>query len=128
MLVSRHYLIYAFFLIHRFTICRWKLNWVLLVVVCGLTLVLSAILFLYRERKKDIFSEIQIDLCPAVHITSFDGWQALELQLVNRSDAKVWIEEANLVITDLEANFQTALATGQYIGSASPSYQMNVYP
>jgi len=90
-------------------------NWVLLIVGFGLILILGALLFLYRQRKKDIPSEIQIDLCPAVRITDFDGWQALELQLVNRSDAKVWVEEANLVITDLEANFQTALATGQHI-------------
>ena len=91
------------------------MNWVLLIVGFGLILILGALLFLYRQRKKDIPSEIQIDLCPAVRITDFDGWQALELQLVNRSDAKVWVEEANLVITDLEANFQTALATGQHI-------------
>ena len=91
------------------------MNWDLLIVVFGLMLILSALLFLYRQRKKEILSEIQIDLCPAVRITSFDGWQALELQLVNRSDVKVWVEEANLVITDLEANFQTALATGQHI-------------
>ena len=91
------------------------MNWVLLIVVFGLILILGALLFLYRQRKKDIPSEIQIDLCPAVRITDFDGWQALELQLVNRSDAKVWVEEANLVITDLEANFQTAQATGQHI-------------
>ena len=91
------------------------MNWDLLIVVFGLMLILSALLFLYRQRKKEILSEIQIDLCPAVRITSFDGWQALEPQLVNRSDVKVWVEEANLVITDLEANFQTALATGQHI-------------
>jgi hypothetical protein len=78
-------------------------------------LILGALLFLYRHHKKEILSEIQIDLCPAVRITSFDGWQALELQLVNRSDVKVWVEEANLVITGLEANVQTALATGQHI-------------
>ena len=69
------------------------------------TLILGAILFLYQQRKNDSFSEIQIDLRPAMRTTSFDGWQALELQLLNRSDVKVWVEEAKLVITDLEVNF-----------------------
>ena len=95
------------------------MNWVLLIVVCGLIFILGALLFLFRRHKKDTFSEIQIDLRPAVRITSFDGWQALELQVFNRSDVKVWIEEAKLVITDLEANFQTALATGQHIQKIS---------
>jgi hypothetical protein len=89
--------------------------WILLIVVCGLALILGAILVAFREREKDSFSEIQIDLRPTVRITSFDGWVALELQLVNRSYATVWIEEAKLVITDLEANFQTARATSQQI-------------
>ena len=95
------------------------MNWVLLIVVCGLIFILAALLFLYRRHKKVSFSEIEIDLRPAVRITSFDGWQALELQVFNRSDVKVWIEEAKLVITDLEANFQTALATGQHIQKIS---------
>jgi hypothetical protein len=91
------------------------MNWVLLIVVCGLTLILGAIVFLYRRHKKDNFSEVRIDLRTAVRITSFDGWVALELELINRSDVNLWIEEAKLVITDLEANYQTAPATGQQI-------------
>ncbi len=91
------------------------MNWVLFTVVCGLTLVLGAILFRSRRRKKDSSSGIQIDLSSAVRITSSDGWVALELQLVNHSFATVWIEEAKFVITDLIANFQTALATGQHM-------------
>jgi hypothetical protein len=94
-------------------------NWVVLIVVCGVIFILGALLFLYRRHKKDTFSEIEIDLRPAVRITSFDGWQALELQVFNHSDVKVWIEEAKLVITDLEAHFQTALATGQHIQKIS---------
>jgi hypothetical protein len=89
------------------------MNWVPLIVVCGLTLTLGAILFQYnRRRKKDDLSQIYIDLRPAVRIASFKGWASLELRLVNRSSVTVWLEEAKLVITDLEANFQTALATG----------------
>jgi hypothetical protein len=70
-------------------------------------------LFLYRRRKRGNSSDIKADLRPAVRITCFDGWAQLELHLVNRSSFTVWLEEATLVITDLDANFQTALATGQ---------------
>jgi hypothetical protein len=87
--------------------------WVPLIVVCASILILGAILFQYRRRKKDNLSPIQIDLRPAVPIASFKGWASLEFQFANRSSATVWLEEAKLVITDLETNFQTALATGQ---------------
>jgi hypothetical protein len=87
------------------------MNWVLSIVICGLVLIPSAILIPFRVRKKDFFSERQIDLSPAVRITILDGW--VYLQLVNRSEVKMWIEDATLVITDLEAKFQTALAIGQ---------------
>jgi hypothetical protein len=36
------------------------MNWVLLIVVCGLTLILGAVLIPFRERKKVNFSEIQV--------------------------------------------------------------------
>jgi hypothetical protein len=48
-----------------------------------------------------------------VRISDFEGWASLELHLLNRSGSKVWIEEAKFVLTDLDAHFQTALATGQ---------------
>ena len=35
------------------------MNWVLFIVVCGLTLILGAILIPFRERKKGSFSEIR---------------------------------------------------------------------
>jgi hypothetical protein len=95
------------------------MNWVYVIVVFGLSLILAAILFQYWQRKKDDLSKIQIDLRPAGRITSFDGWVSLELQIVNNSRVKVWIEEAKLVINDLEANYQTALATGQQIHKIS---------
>src|SRR5258708_10144601 len=107
------------FLIYRYQIFWQNVNWVLLIVVCSLIFILGALLFLYWRHKKDTFSEIEIDLTQAVRITSFDGWQALELQVFNRSDVKGWIEEAQLELTDLDAHFQTALATGQHIQKIS---------
>jgi hypothetical protein len=91
------------------------MNWVPLVVVCGLTLIIGAILFQYRRRKDGNLSLIKIGLKPAVRIKRFDGWVSLELDLVNRSSVTAWLEEAKLVITDLETNFQTALATSQVV-------------
>ena len=89
------------------------MTWGLLFAFFGLSLILGAILIPFRERKEESFSEIQIDLSPAVRITTFEGSVALEL--VNRSDVKVWIEEARLVIAGLEANVQTFLPTGWQI-------------
>jgi hypothetical protein len=91
------------------------MNWAMLIAACSSIIVLGVALFLHRRREDHGFSHIRIDLIPSERITTFDGWVALELQLVNRSDAKLWIEDAHLVVTDLEAHFQTAPATGQQI-------------
>jgi hypothetical protein len=91
------------------------MNWVPLVAVCGLTLIIGAILSQYWRRKDGNLSLIKIDLKPVVRIKRFDGWVSLELDLVNRSSVTAWLEEAKLVITDLETNFQTALATSQVV-------------
>jgi len=91
------------------------MNWVPLVVVCGLTLTVCGIIFRYLRRRDADSPVIKINLRPTVHIASFDGWASLELHLVNPSGLRVWIEEAKLVLTDLDANFQTGLATGQTV-------------
>jgi hypothetical protein len=91
------------------------MNWALFIILCALTLNLCAIFVVFRRGKRDSLLEIQIALRPATRISSYDGWVALELQFVNRSDVKVWIDKAKLVIRDLDANFQTALTTGQQI-------------
>jgi hypothetical protein len=89
------------------------MTWGILFVFFGLSLIPGAILIPFRERKENSSPEIQVDPSPSVRITTFDGWVALEL--VNRSDVKVWIEEANLVIAGLDASVQTFLATGGQI-------------
>jgi hypothetical protein len=88
------------------------MNWVPLVIICGFSLFVGIILRYLRRGQADS-PVIKINLRPAVRISSFDGWASLELHLSNRSGFTVWIEEAQLVLTDLDAHFQTALSTGQ---------------
>src|SRR6266853_1860368 len=77
------------------------MNWVLLIVFCGLTLILAAILVPFRERKEGRFSEI--DPSPTLRITIFDGSVALEL--VNRSDLPQWSPQKRpTVVTSKPAN------------------------
>jgi hypothetical protein len=89
------------------------MNWVSIVIACGLTLTVCGVILRYLRRRHADLPVIKIDLRPTVRISSFDGWASLELHLSNRSGFTVWIEEAQLVLTDLDAHFQTGLATGQ---------------
>jgi hypothetical protein len=89
------------------------MDWISFIVVCILTIATCGIIFRYLRRRQTDSPVIKIDLRPTVRIASFDGWASLELHLLNRSGFRVWIEEAKLVLTDLDANFQTGLATGQ---------------
>jgi hypothetical protein len=89
------------------------MNWVPLAVVCGLTITVCGIILQYLRRKGCNSSDIQIYLRPAERIRTFGGWASLELHLVNQSAFTLWLEDAKLVTTDLDANFQTAIAIGQ---------------
>ena len=89
------------------------MNWISLVIVCTVILIACGITFEYLRQRHADSPEIKIDLRPAVRIASFGGWASLELHLLNRSRFTVWIEEANLTLADLDANFQTGFATGQ---------------
>ena|ERR1700732_1343968 len=55
----------------------------------------------------------QIDLSAQVRLFRQDDGAYLELFLVNRSDVIVWVEEAVVVLSNLEANWQTSISTGQ---------------
>jgi hypothetical protein len=103
------------------------MDWVPLVVICGLALATGAIAFQYLRnlRRKEITSsDITVHLRPTEHIASFDGWASLEMRLDNRSGFKAWMEDAELVTTDLDANFQTAVA----IGKMSHQIRQTVHP
>jgi hypothetical protein len=59
---------------------------------------------------------------PELRIIRDDGWTSLELLLVNNATMTVWVEEAKVVLTDLDANWQTSFPTGQ----ASHEIRQNV--
>ena len=67
----------------------------------------------WRQKKRAESKSAQIQFEPKLRIASQDGWTYLELQLVNRSSWTVWVEEASIVLADLEADWQTEAPTGQ---------------
>ena len=50
---------------------------------------------------------------PKLTITCEDIWNGLELLLVNRSSWPVWVEDASVVLSDLDADMQAVVPTGQ---------------
>ena len=67
----------------------------------------------WRQKYKSKSKSVQIKFAPRLAITREDGWVYLELQLVNRSSWRVWVEEACVVLADLDANLQTAASDGR---------------
>ena len=67
----------------------------------------------WRQKNKPESNSAQIKFAPQLTITRQDGWTYLELLLVNRSSWTVWVEEASVVLTDLDVNWQTRVPTGQ---------------
>jgi len=55
----------------------------------------------------------QIDFSAQVRLFRQDDWAYLDLFLVNRSHVTVSVEEAVVVLSNLEANCQTSISTGQ---------------
>lgn len=55
---------------------------------------------------------IEIDVTSKLEITENDGWVSLNLLLVNRSNIRIWAEEATVALADLDATLQTSIATG----------------
>ena len=66
----------------------------------------------WRKKNKANSKSAQIKFAPRLRITREDGWQYLELQLVNRSSWAVWVEEASVILADLKARLQTAATPG----------------
>jgi hypothetical protein len=67
----------------------------------------------WRQKNKANSKSAQIKFAPKLRMTHKDGWAYLELQLVNRSSWGVWVEEATIVLIDLDAESQTAISTGE---------------
>jgi hypothetical protein len=67
----------------------------------------------WRQKNKANSKSAQIKFAPKLAITHASGWVYLELQLVNRSSWAVWVEEATVVLIDLDAKSQTEISTGE---------------
>ena len=79
-------------------------------------------LFRWWPRTRADSEHMEIDFAPELRIIRDDGWVSLELLLVNNATMTVWVEEAKVVLADLDANWQTAIPTGQ----ASHEIRQNV--
>jgi hypothetical protein len=70
--------------------------------------------FTYRilRRKRGLgTTETGVDFRPSIGFTRLDGWSSLALLSENKSDRNVWVEEIEIVLTELIANEQTSNAT-----------------
>jgi hypothetical protein len=70
-------------------------------------------LLAWRPKNKPGSNPAQIKFAPKLRITRENGWVYLELQLVNRSRWPVWVQEAAVVLIELNADSQTAVSNGQ---------------
>ena len=65
-------------------------------------------------RKTRAESEyVESSFASELRINRDDGGVSLDLLLVNDASMTVWVEEATVVLTDLDANWQTSIPTGQ---------------
>jgi hypothetical protein len=78
-----------------------------------LLLGVTAILIRQRFKNSREFAPVKIKVQPAIRATQFNGWVSLELEAANQSNSTIWLEEAKFLISDLHANFQTALPINQ---------------
>jgi hypothetical protein len=69
----------------------------------------------WRQKDKAESKPDQIKLWPKLEICREKGWGYLELLLVNRSRWTVWVEEATVVLADLNAIRQFDTAAGRAI-------------
>jgi len=65
------------------------------------------------RRKKAESKSAQIPFAPHLTIIREEVGKDLELLLVNRCSFTVWVEEASVFLSDLEADVQAVAATGQ---------------
>lgn len=67
----------------------------------------------WRQANRAESKSAQVKFAPQLTTTHGDGRRCLELRLVNRFSSTVWVEDATVVLADLEANLQTVVPTGQ---------------
>jgi hypothetical protein len=54
-----------------------------------------------------------VELQPKLVVVSEGGWLLLNLAVANRSNVELWAEEVRIFLADLDAKFQTSVATSQ---------------
>jgi hypothetical protein len=70
--------------------------------------------FRWWWRKPRSESEhIEAKFAPQLKINRYEGGKSLDLLLVNEARMTVWVEEVKVVLTNLDASWQTSIPTGQ---------------
>jgi hypothetical protein len=67
----------------------------------------------WRRKNKAESISARIKFAPKLEITRENGWVYLELQLVNCSSRTVWVQEAAVVLIELDAKWPTTVSNGQ---------------
>ncbi len=70
-------------------------------------------LFRWWRKPGSESEHIEIRFAPQLKINPNDGGGSLDLVLVNDAGMTVWVEEATVVLTDLDAIWQTSIPNGQ---------------
>jgi hypothetical protein len=70
-------------------------------------------LFPWRRKNKADSDRAQIEFAPTLAIARENGWVYLQLQLVNRSSWAVWVQEAAVALSGLEAKWHATNCNGQ---------------
>ncbi len=55
----------------------------------------------------------QIKFAPQLAISRDDGWNDLELRLLNRSSGTMWVEDASVVLANIDADRQAVVPSRQ---------------
>jgi hypothetical protein len=92
-------------------------------VSCFVILSITAVVLAYRFRRRNDRGPVQIKIRPDIRSGQFDGWATLQLEAINRSDLKIWLEDAEFLIGDLDANYQTALPSNRKVHSIKQAIQ-----
>jgi hypothetical protein len=70
-------------------------------------------LFRWWQKPGSESEHIKTKFAPQLKINRYGGGVSLDLLLVNDAGMTVWVEEAIVVLTDLDAIWQTSIPTGQ---------------
>src|SRR5258706_14518437 len=70
-------------------------------------------LFRLWRKIKSGTAQAAIKFMPKLTLNRNCGWTSLELLLVNNASMTVWLEEAVVVLTDLDTSWQTSITAGQ---------------